>query len=159
VLETKKRGSLILEVQEWINKTSGRGTFILKAEEDGKEKIFFERELFGFRTKNYELVIKELFPWACVEIDEEFYEENMDEDCYQKRNITDRRIAIMLGKKGDELLQYSDVHPKLYPYRNGGGEVDFYKLKLTLSQVGESFIEMEHFLETGDCYFIDNFIR
>lgn len=160
ILETKKRGSLILEVEEWINKTSGRGTFILKTEEDdGSEKIFFARDLFGFGSKSYELVINELFPWGNVEIDEEFYEENIDEDCYSKRDITDRMLASMLGKKDDELLKYSDVAPKLYPYRNGAGEVDFYRLKLTLNQVGESFIEMEHFLETGKCYFIDSFLH
>lgn len=160
ILETQKRGSLILEVQEWINKTSGRGTFIVKAEEDsGNEKILFSQELFGFGAKNYELVIQELFPWANVNIDEEFYEENMEEDCYSKRDITDRMTASLLGKKDDELLKYSDVPPKLYPYRNGAGEVDFYKLKLTLNQVGESFIEMEHFLETGKCYFMDNFVQ
>ena len=159
ILETKKRGSIILEVQEWINKTSGRGTFILKSEEeDGTEKIIFEREWLGFGCRNYELVIQELFPWANVEIDEEFYEENMEEDCYQKRNMTDRILASMFGKSGDELLKYSDGLPKLYPYRNGAGEVDFYRLKLTLNQIGNAFLEMEHFLETGKCYFIDNLI-
>lgn len=159
MLEIKERGELILEVQEWINKTSGRGTFILKAEEDdGEEKIFLEQEWLGFGTKNYELVIQELFPWANIEIDEEFYEENMEEDCYQKRDITERQIAAMLGKKGDELLKYSDAPPRLYPYRNGAGEVDFYRLKLTLNHVGESFIEIDHFLETGKFYLIDNLV-
>lgn len=159
MLETKERGDLILEVQEWINKSSGRGTFILKSEDDdGNEKIFFERELFGFGIKNYELVIQELFPWANAEVDEEFYEENMDEEFYLKRDITDSNLASIFGKKSDELLKYSDTPAKLYPYRNGAGEVDFYRLKLTLNNIGNSFIEIEHFLETGNCYLIDNIV-
>lgn len=158
MLETIKQGESILEVQEWINKSSGRGTFILKVEEKGREKILFERDMFGFGTKKYELVIQELFPWADVKIDEEFYKENMEEDCYYKRDLTDRTLAAKFGKKGDELLKYSDILPKIYPYRNGAGEVDFYRLKLTLNQVGKSFIEMEHFLETGKCYLIDKLI-
>lgn len=159
MLEAKERGMLILEVQEWINKSSGRGTFILKTEEDdGSEKIFFKRDLFGFGTKHYEFVIQELFPWATFEIDEEFYEMNMEEDCAQRRYVTDRQVASALGIKGDELLKYSDTLSKLYPYRNGAGEVDFYRLKLSLNQVGESFIRIDHFLETGKFYLIDNIV-
>lgn len=158
ILETAKRGALILEVQEWVNKTSGRGTFILKAEEDdGTEKLLFSRELFGFGCKKYELVIQELFPWANVEIDEAFYEANKDDDCDERRNITDRQVAAMLGYEGEELLNFSDVPSRLYPYSNASGEVDFYRLQLTLNQLGKSFVEMEHFLETGKCYFLDNF--
>ncbi len=155
MLETLKHDESILEVQEWINKSSGRGTFILKVKEEGEEKILFQREMFGFGIKKYEHVIRELFPWADVEIDKEFYEENMEEDCRCKQEFTDRDLALMLGKKGEELLKYSDTLPKIYPYKNGAGEVDFYRLKLTLNQVGKSFIAMEHFLETGKCYFID----
>lgn len=159
MLETKKRGELILEVEEWINKTSGRGVFTLKAEEDdGTEQIFLKQHLLGFGSKNYELVIRELFPWADIEIDEDFYEENMEEDCYEKKDTTDREIAAALGIKGDDLLKFSDTPPKLYPYRNGAGEVDFYRLKLTLNQIGESFIQIDHFLKTGKFYLLDNFI-
>lgn len=93
-----------------------------------------------------------------MEVDDEFYENNIEEDCYSKRDILDRMVVSILGKKDDKLLKYSDVPQKLYPYRNGAGEVDFYRLKLTLNQVGESFLNMENFLETGKGYFIDNFM-
>lgn len=139
MLETIEQGESILEVEEWINKSSGRGKFILKVQKNEEEKILYEREWIGFGTKNYEHVIQELFPWADIRIDEEFYEENMDGDYF-------------------ELLKYNDRLSHIYPYRNGAGEVDFYRLKLTLNQIGRSFIEMENFLETGKCYFIDNSI-
>ena len=155
MLETIRQGESILEVQEWINKSSGRGNFILKVEEDGEEKTLFEREMFGFGIREYGQVIQDIFPWADVKIDEEFYEENMDECSYYRSKRTKRDLATMFGKGGDELLKYSDIPPKIYPYKNGAGEVDFYRLKLTLNQIGKSFIDMEHFLETGKCYFID----
>lgn len=139
MLETIKHGESILEVEEWINKSSGRGKFILKVTENNREKVLFEGEMFGFGIKKYEQVIQELFPWADIKVDEEFYEENMDEyynDIYK-------------------YYKYDDILPKIYPYRNGAGEVDFYRLKIELNQIGKSFIEMEHFLETGKCYFID----
>ena len=155
MLETIRHGESILEVEEWINKSSGRGKFILKIEEDGIEKMLFEREMFGFGIREYEQVIQDLFPWAEVEIDKEFYEENMEEYSYTRSKLTERNLATMFGKRGEELLQYSDIPPKIYPYANGAGEVDFYRLKLTLNQIGKAFIEMENFLETGKCYLID----
>lgn len=158
ILETIKQGESILEVQEWINKSSGRGTFILKVEDNGEEKILYERELFGFGTKKYEQVIQELFPWADIKIDEEFYKENMEKDYYYNDQLIDRGLITTFGKKGDEFLKYDNGLPEIYPYDNGAGEVDFYRLKLKLNQIGKAFIEMEHFLETGKCYFIDKMI-
>lgn len=142
MLETIKHGECILEVEEWINKSSGRGSFTLKVEESGTEKILYERELMGFGIRKYEEVIQDLFPWADIEIDEEFYDENMEEYYYDRY----------------ESLPYTNTSTKIYPYKNGAGEVDFYRLKLTLNQIGKSFIEMENFLETGKCYFIDNLV-
>lgn len=157
MLYINEYGSLILEVEEWINKSSGRGRFILKSEcEDETEKVLFEREILGLGVRSYDLVIKELFPWANIEIDIDFYQDNMDEDYYRKSKLSERDFAKMLGKKGEELLKYSPELPKIYPYRNGAGEVDFYRLKLTLNGVGKSFIEIEHFLETGKFYLWDN---
>lgn len=151
MLHINEKGSLILEVEEWINKSSGRGTFRLKSEcEKEGEKILFEREILGFGVRGYESVIQELFPWANIEIDKDFYEANMDEECQRKSMISERDYASMSGKKGKELLKYSAELPSIYPYRNGAGEVDFYRLKLTLNRVGKSFIEIEHFLETGN---------
>ena len=154
--EARERGELILEVEEWINKCSGKGSFILKSvEDDGQENTIFGRTFWGFGTKKYELVIQELFPWADINIDEEFYDENMEEDLYYRRDTTERELAARWGIKGAELEKYSDRPPKIYPYRNGAGEVDFYRLKLSLNQVGKAFLEMENFLETGKCYFLD----
>ena len=156
MLHINEKGSLILEVEEWINKSSGRGTFRLKSEcEKEGEKILFEREILGFGVRGYESVIQELFPWANIEIDKDFYEANMDEECQRKSMISERDYASMSGKKGKELLKYSAELPSIYPYRNGAGEVDFYRLKLTLNRVGKSFIEIEHFLETGNFYLWD----
>lgn len=157
MLHINEYGSLILKVEEWINKSSGCGRFILKSEcEDGKEKVLFEREIFGFGVRSYEVVIQKVFPWTNIEVDENFYKENMDKEGYRKSNILERELARMFGKTGDELLKYLSELPKIYPYRDGAGEVDFYRLRLILNKVGKSFIEIEHFLETGKFYLWDN---
>lgn len=129
MLEASKRG-LILEVTEWINKSSGRGKFILKKSDDlGADTILFERELYGFGLKPYDLIIQELFPWANIEVDEAYYKENM-------------KPGFSKGK-----------HLKsIYPYRNIAGEVDCYRLILTLNAVGNAFLTTEEFLEKGKFY-------
>ena len=138
MLETVKQGYLILEVEEWINKSSGRGHFKLLTEEpDEKERVIFDRELLGFGCRNYDLVIQEMFPWADVCVDEEYYEENMDEECCYRN-------------------EHRETVHNIYPYANSAGEVDFYRLKLTLNRIGQSFIEIDHFLETGKFYLLDN---
>ena len=155
MLETEQRGKLILEVQEWINKSSGRGTFILKAiESDGSETILSKQEMLGFGIKKYEAVIQDLFPWANVEIDEEFYDENLDEDYYHTWEHCNRDLVDLINSERAEALAYTSEPSKLYPYRNGAGEVDFYRVTLTLNQIGTSFISIEHFLETGKYYLL-----
>lgn len=46
---------------------------------------------------------------------------------------------------------------EIYPYRNVAGEVDLYRLLLTLNQIGKAFLITEDFLENGNFYCIDHF--
>ncbi len=148
MIEARKQGSLILEVEEWINKSSGRGTFILKTlGETGEERILFERGILGFGLKSYDEVIQELFPWADVRIDKDFYEDNYEMDDTQNWDLYDEYSEIFYSPKQDGI----------YPYRNGAGEVDFYRLLLTLNDIGNAFLITEDFLENGKFYCIDHF--
>lgn len=129
MLEIIKYEEIILEIEEWVNKSSGRGKLTFKVQENIEEKILYETEIFGIGLNKYEQVIQELLPWASIKIDENFYEENIEEDYYSYKN--------------------NDIIPNIYPCMNIAGEVDFYRLKLTLNNIGTSFIELNHFLETG----------
>lgn len=151
MLEARKQGSLVLEVEEWINKSSGRGTFVLKSfDEVGNEKILFEREIFGFGNKNYSQVIEALFPWADIGVDKEYYDNHYE--MYDGDNWN-------LYNEGYESYFPSSrlVDNKIYPYRNAVGEVDFYRLLLTLNQIGNAFLMIENFLENENFYCIDHF--
>lgn len=146
MLEARKQGHLILEVEEWVNKLSGRGRFTLKSANE--EKILFDHELFGFGLKVYDQVIQEMFPWANVEIDQEFYEENYengDDGNWDNYDEYDDSIQVI-----KEIPQNG-----IYPYRNAIGEVDFYRLVLTLNEIGRAFLLTENFLEDGKFYCID----
>lgn len=128
-----EQGELIAEIMEWVNKSSGRGEFILKkVDSDGNETLLSERTIFGFGLKSYEEVIQELFPWANIEVDELFYD--------------------MYGDK--EFIEYSRNGRKIYPCENRAGEVDFYRLILSLNEVGKSFLTLNTFLNEGEMYHV-----
>jgi hypothetical protein len=124
-------GELILEVLEWVNKSSGRGEFILKrVDYDANETVLSEKTIWGFGLRPYDRVIRELFPWAEIEVDYDFY------DMHEDRNF------VMAARDGK----------KIYPYENRVGEVDAYRLKLDLNEIGRSFLIMDQFLNEGRMY-------
>ena len=149
MIEAKNRGVLILEVQEWVNKSSGRGRFVLKSCDDNEnEIILFEHELWGFGLKAYDRVIQELFPWADIEIDSDFYDENME--CEDTRNWD------IYDEDEEYIISQNRLPGGIYPYCNVAGEVDCYRLLLTLNHIGKSFLTTEEFLEKGRFYCIDH---
>lgn len=131
LMELAEEGELVLEVLEWVNKSSGRGEFTLKrVDYDMVETILYERTALGFGLKPYEDVIQEIFPWASIEVDYDFYDMNEDRD------------FVMATRHGRDI----------YPYENRAGEVDVYRLKLGINEIGRSFIIMDEFLNEGKMY-------
>ncbi len=149
MIEAQNRGVLILEVQEWVNKSSGRGRFVLKSCDDNEnEIILFDHELWGFGLKAYDQVIQELFPWADIEIDSDFYDENME--CEDTRN------GDIYDEDEEYIISQNRLPDGIYPYCNVAGEVACYRLLLTLNHIGKSFLTTEEFLEKGTFYCIDH---
>ena len=150
MIEARKRGQLILEVGEWVNKSSGMGQFVLKSyDENGNEVVFLDRTLWGFGTKSYDLVIREMFPWATVSVDKDFYDEYMELDDNINWDIFDKDDDIIIPKK-------RHLDDGIYPYRNTAGEVDWYRLIITLNHIGNAYLTTEEFLENANFYTIDH---
>ena len=150
MIEAKKQGHLILEVGEWVNKTSGKGDFILKTfDGTGTEITLFNRTLWGFGSRPYSDVIQEMFPWADIVIDKDYYAENMDHDDISCRDHFDEDDDIIAPKVHVE-------SESIYPYCICAGEVAWYRLLLTLNHIGQAFLTTEGFLENGKLYTIDH---
>ena len=64
-------------------------------------------------------------------IDEEYYKVNGDEEYIQYRKIE---------------------NPDFYPYRNSVCEVDWYRFRPVLNNIGESFMTIDKFLNEGEMY-------
>ncbi len=85
-------------------------------------------------------------PWAGIEIDREYYDENMEFEDTSDWDVYDE----------DDSAPPHELPDGIYPYCNVAGEVDCYRLLLTLNHIGESFLTTEEFFEKGRFYFIDH---
>lgn len=164
---------VVLNVQEWINKTSGRGDFKLRIlDKTRQERQIFDRSFLGFGLKPYEQVFKELFPWAKIIIDAEFYEEYDDEALLDQDfeaalctypssvgAIFDRdRFCYVYPEDCPSIEEWMRDINNIRPYRVGAGEVAFYQLVLELNDVGKSFLILDDFINNVNFYKLDNSI-
>lgn len=139
---------VILEADEWINKSSGRGSFILKIiDSNENEKKVIEWPYVYFGLQSYEDVFRRLFPWAAFHIDDDFYYDYEEEE-YKERNCHyDNETDEYLFFNAEEFEDWRNALPDIRSYSNSSGEVDHYRLKLTLNRIGDIFIELDTFLE------------
>ena len=168
---------VVLNVQEWVNKSSGRGEFNLKIiDKNGKERQVFDRSFFGFGYTPYEQVLKGLFPWARIIIDADFYEEYEDEiwdewdhveilEEYFENTICDCPKSADFARNYDSLNNmcpntYSSMEEDMQNVENirpytEDGEVALYQLILELNDVGKAFLLLDEFIEGADFYKLD----
>lgn len=121
-------GKVNLFTQEWHNKSLGRGPFtVILIDKEGKEEVV--REWQRFYTYKLEDLVEKNFPWADIEIDEDFYEENFDDSFY------------------DVYTDAYKLNHKIYPYMVHYGEVSDYRINLKLNKIGRAFMDLEEYLE------------
>ena len=95
-----------------------------------------------------------MFPWASFEND--FSEDEEDDDLmYEYMNeqgIKDERF-IDLADYSFWKEQCISLLGTLRPYKNEADEVDFYKIKVGLNELGEGFLRLNQYLDSLN-YFI-----
>lgn len=134
LMKLAKDEKLIVEVREWINKCSGKGDFIIMTIDDtGETTELYCKTIMGFGVRPYEEVLPEVFPWANLVLDEDYYEMNGDQ----------------------EYIRYNKQQNKdIYPYMNSVCEVDWYRFRPVLNDIGKSFLTLDSFLSEGRMYSI-----
>jgi hypothetical protein len=114
-----------VEMDEWVNRPSARGTLRLcVGNVDGSRESVYE---WGFRTDPdlpHVFRLPALFPWANLSVDEEFYREK-------------------------ETNPVSDPSP-IRPWSVEAGEIAHFLLRLSLNELGKSFLITERFLRRGE---------
>jgi Domain of unknown function (DUF4365) len=102
-------GRLLLEVRQWVNKSSGRGDIrVISEEPDGTEKTVQDWGTILFGSHDYRELLPRLFPWADLSNDENFYIGDEEE-----------AAAWPIGAADSDLRPYSE-----------DGEIAYWRLEL-----------------------------
>ena len=139
---------LVVDFQEWINKTSGRGTVSIGIDqEDGNEPKELVTWHFLVGPTSYAEAVPKLFAWADAEVHEETYD---DAEYEQYEGECSR------WDEGDQFFtesfhewRQSRVARGIRPNTNEAGEVDCFRIELTLNELGKSFLRVDQFATTG----------
>ena len=146
LLSSGKR--LVVDMEEWVNKSSGRGSISLGVDNEDGEK---PEELASWGVflglASYAEVAPKLFAWADARVHQETYDES-EYDQYKADCCIWTEEAELFAVSFAEWRRGLDAE-RIRPYRNGGGEVDFYRLELTLNQLGKAFLVVDRFAMGG----------
>jgi hypothetical protein len=140
---------LFIYVEEWIHKSSGRGSItIYKHDQGGNEKEVQKWTFVYLPGMTYENGLPLLFPWAVLSIDEEYYnpydKQRFNEECcyYDKED----QEYISVGKSFDEWAE-AHLENGIRPYEEDD-EAAYWRLEMTLSELGKAFLELDTYLGT-----------
>jgi hypothetical protein len=140
---------LVVDMEEWINKTSGRGTISLGVDhEDGEdpEELASWGVLLGLSS--YAEVVPKLFAWADVSVHEETYDEAEHDEYEAECVIYDNEGDRFVVEDFDE-WRSGRLTRGLRPYANAAGEMDYWRLELTLNELGKAFLVVDRFAMEG----------
>jgi hypothetical protein len=136
---------LLVEVMEWINKSSGRGDIKVVAQNmKGQEETVRDWPFVLLPGWSYDEALPMLFPWADLSIDEGYYEMYDEAKWQLEEGVWDSEDDkyIMLESFSD----WAEGLPAgLRPYEQGD-DISSWRLELQLNELGESFLTLDSFL-------------
>ncbi|MCE3228297.1 MAG: hypothetical protein K0S32_2848 [Bacteroidetes bacterium] len=122
----QKGEKIIVYTEEWLNKTLGRGPFKVIVNTNGKDVI--TREWMTFYLGGLENILTHYFPWANIEVDNDYYDVYFDDSVYS-------------------MFSDSVTENDFYPYEVQASEVAYYRLNLKLNELGKSFLKILDYIE------------
>ena len=132
-------GKVSLELEDWVNKSLGRTPVKVYIHDPNGNEIL-EREWFqyyvGYKPKD---LAEALFPWSTASVDEEFYDDN--EEGYN----SDQWSSI---SEDDE--EVSNTLDFIRPYCEAAGEVEYYRLRLDINELGQAFLRISDYINANN---------
>ena len=119
---------IVIEMDEWINQPSARGTLKLcLCNADGTREAVYDWMFQTNADMPHVFRLPALFPWANLSVDEEFYRE--------------KGIVSSEG-----MVDFAQIRPWIVD----AGEIARFLLKLSLNELGKSYLITERFLRRGE---------
>jgi len=117
-------GAIYVEFDDWVNKSLGRSE--IKLFFDEKQKYVWHHMFTGYSALG---LIENLFPWAGLSLDQEFYDMHCDYG-------------------GEELYLVKRQYGEIYPYAEEMGEVVYYRVELSLNALGKGLEMFYDFIDS-----------
>ncbi len=137
-------GSLAVELEEWMHKSSGRASLLLTAlDEDGEVVGTREWPWIFLPYADYAVELPRMFPWANLMMDDEAERDRYEFEC-------------AIWDKEDQRFFYVDTYDEWQAYQGAfglraawdDGEVARWRLNLELSDLGRAFLTLDEFLSS-----------
>ena len=141
-------GSVELQADECINKTSGRGELTLISHPaDGSGPIEGRARVF-LGLADYSHALPRLFPWADLQVDEEALDANDEEEWMDETGIWDSEDKCYIGNTETFAEWRASRYPTddLRPSGESAGEVAHWRLSLGLNELGRAVLALERYL-------------
>ena len=139
---------LVVDFEEWINKSSGRGSVSIGVDhEHGYEPDELVTWHFWVGPADYAEAVPKLFAWADAHVHEETYDEAEYDQYEAECSIWDEGDQFFTESFGE--WRQGLVARGIRPYKNAAGEVDYYRLELTLNELGKAFLVVDGFAMDG----------
>jgi Domain of unknown function (DUF4365) len=135
---------LFLEAEEWVNKTSGRGTLRLVVEDD-RGRTEREWPWVFLPGASYAEELPKLFPWADLAVDRQRFREEAYPEFLNECAVWDSEDAdYIVMEDFDEWIDRR-LAAGLQPYaETANGEVALWRLELKLNDLGRETLAREH---------------
>lgn len=138
---------ILLEADEWVNKTSGRGDIaIVSVDEDNANPQTLGSWSIFAGLGSYDELLPSLVPWADVVLHEETYDEE-SHDAWEAECVYWDHDGDFIMTESFEDWAARRPRDGLRPYRNSAGEVDHWRLELKLNELGKAFALVNQFAE------------
>lgn len=145
---------LVVDFAEWINKSSGRGSISIGIDhEDGEDPEPLVNWHLAVGPWSYKEAVPKLFAWADADVHAETYDQYEYDDYEAECSIWDEGDQFFTEEFG--AWRATREAMGLRPYNNAAGEVDYYRLELTLNELGKAFLVVDKFATTGQRQFTE----
>lgn len=131
-------GHVAVELEDWVNKSLGRTPVKIFIDDEYGDEILNQEWFQIYTGYGIKELVETLFPWATVSIDSDFYDEHSEDESWEEGYT---QIVYE-----DNSLFSTHNENEIYPYSESSGEVEYYRLKLKLNELGKAFFVISNHL-------------
>jgi len=135
-------GKVSVELEQWVNKSLGRTPVKVYVHDNAGNEVLSQDWFQYYVGYGIRELAEALFPWSSASVDEEFYA--------TQGKFGEGVIGAIEDDYDEESDNYMSSHTSdgVYPYEEIAGEIERYRLVLSLNDLGSSFLILSNYMNT-----------